>query len=113
MSMATPATAPTSAHVIEQALPYIESGLPVIATLFPPGGGHAVVCIGRQLGARPVVDTSRVMAPLGISHRVASDWVETLIIHNDNTGPLVVPCGIEAQNHWSSSSPVGMWAGCI
>jgi len=27
--------------------------------------------------------------------------------------PLVVPCGIEAQNHWSSSSPVGMWAGCI
>jgi len=28
-------------------------------------------------------------------------------------GPLVVPCGIEAQNHWSSSSPVGMWAGCI
>jgi DNA-binding protein H-NS len=29
------------------------------------------------------------------------------------SGPLVVPCGIEAQNHWSSSSPVGMWAGCI
>lgn len=84
-----PATTPTAAQVIEQALPYIESGLPVIATLFPPGGGHAVVCIGRQLGARPVADTSRVMAPLGISHRVASDWVEALIIHNDNTGPYL------------------------
>ena len=84
-----PKTTPTAAQVIEQALPYIESGLPVIATLFPPGGGHAVVCIGRQLAAAPVVNTNRVMAPLGIDHRVASDWVETLVIHNDNTGPYM------------------------
>lgn len=86
---APPGVAPTAAQVIEQAMPYIESGLPVIATLFPPSGGHAVVCIGRQLTTRPVVDTSRTMKPLGILYKMASDWVEALIIHNDNTGPYL------------------------
>lgn len=85
-----PSLAPTAAQVIEQAMPYIESGLPVIATLFPPSGGHAVVCIGRQLAAHHVVDTSRVMKALGIPYRVASDWVEALVIHNDNTGPYLL-----------------------
>lgn len=84
-----PSVKPTAAQVIEQAMPYVESGLPVIATLFSPGGGHAVVCIGRQLAAHPISDTSRVMAPLGISYRAASDWVEALVIHNDNTGPYL------------------------
>lgn len=79
----------TAAQVIEQVLPYVESGLPVIATLFPPGGGHAVVCIGRQLAAHPISDTGRVMAPLGIEYRVASAWVQALVIHNDNTGPYL------------------------
>lgn len=41
-----------------------------------------------------------------VKQRAHGRWSEIL-------GPLVVPCGIEAQNHWSSSSPVGMWAGCI
>lgn len=84
-----PLTSSSAAQVIEQAMPYIESGLPVIATLFPPGGGHAVVCIGRQLAASAVVDTARVMTPLGIRYRMASDWVEGLVIHNDNTGPYL------------------------
>lgn len=84
-----PSVVPSAAHVIEQAMPYIESGLPVIATLFPPSGGHAVVCIGRQLAALPPVDTHREVKPLGIRYRVASDWVEALVIHNDNTGPYL------------------------
>jgi hypothetical protein len=84
-----PSRTPSGAQVIEQVMPYLESGLPVIATLFPPGGGHAVVCIGRQLAAQPVGNTVRVMTPLGIEYRVASDWVEALIIHNDNTGPYM------------------------
>lgn len=79
----------TAPQVIEQVLPYIESGLPVIATLFPKSGGHAVVCIGRQISAQPAVDTSRDLRPLGIRYRVASDWVERLVIHNDNTGPYL------------------------
>ncbi|MEZ5632421.1 MAG: hypothetical protein R3F09_17155 [Burkholderiaceae bacterium] len=84
-----PNLVPSAAQVIEQAMPYIESGLPVIATLFPSSGGHAVVCIGRQLVAQPVVNTSRDVRPLGIRYRVASDWVEALVIHNDNTGPYI------------------------
>lgn len=84
-----PSKTPCAALVIEQAMPYIESGLPVIATLFPPGGGHAVVCIGRQLAAAPVLDSTREMTTLGIRHRMASDWVEALVIHNDNTGPYL------------------------
>ncbi|MCA0326398.1 MAG: hypothetical protein LCH89_12470 [Proteobacteria bacterium] len=84
-----PSMSPTAAQVIEQAAPYIESGLPVIATLFPTSGGHAVVCIGRQLVAHPAVDTTRIVTPLGIRYRPASDWVDALIIHNDNTGPYL------------------------
>lgn len=84
-----PSATPTAAQVIEQVMPYVESGLPVIVTLFPPGGGHAVVCIGRQLAVRSGLNTSRVMTPLGISYSVASDWVEALVIHNDNTGPYM------------------------
>ncbi|UXH79053.1 hypothetical protein [Roseateles amylovorans] len=86
---ALPTMIPSAAGVIEQAMPYLESGLPVIATLVPPGGGHAVVCIGRQLAAQPVSSTVRIVTPLGIAYRVASDWVEALIIHNDNTGPYM------------------------
>ncbi|WP_457328955.1 hypothetical protein [Rhizobacter sp. P5_C2] len=84
-----PGVTPTAAQVIEQAAPYIESGLPVIGTLFPRSGGHAVVCIGRQLAGRPVVDSSRTVTPLGIRCRPASDWIEALVIHNDNTGPYL------------------------
>lgn len=84
-----PTTTPSAAQIIEQALPYVESGLPVIATLFPPSGGHAVVCIGRQLSSVPVSNSTRVMTPLRISHRIASDWVEALVMHNDNTGPYM------------------------
>jgi hypothetical protein len=91
----------TAAQVIEQAMPYVESGLPVIATLFPRSGGHAVVCIGRQLTASSVVDTSRDSTPLGIRYRVASDWVEALVIHNDNTGPyLPLGSGNRASNEY-------------
>jgi hypothetical protein len=28
-------------------------------------------------------------------------------------GPLVVSCGTQQSESWSSSSPVGMWAGCV
>lgn len=84
-----PSVSPSATQVIEQAMPYIESGLPVIATLFPSGGGHAVVCIGRQLIAQPAANTGRELKTLGIRYRVASDWVEALIIHNDNTGPYL------------------------
>lgn len=59
-----PNVVPSAAQIIEQAMPYIESGLPVIATLFPPSGGHAVVCIGRQLVAQPVARTNRDVKPL-------------------------------------------------
>lgn len=96
-----PLRTPSAVQVIEQAMPYVESGLPVIATLFPPGGGHAVVCIGRQLAAAPVFDSTRVMTPLGIRYRVASDWVEALVIHNDNTGPyLPIKTGDPATNNY-------------
>lgn len=86
---APPSMLPSAAQVIEQAMPYIESGLPVIATLFPPGGGHAVVCIGRQFASSQVVDSIREMKPLGIRYRLASDWVDALVMHNDNTGPYL------------------------
>lgn len=84
-----PSLGPSAPQVIEQVMPYVESGLPVIATLFPPGGGHAVVCIGRQFAAKAAVDSTRVMGPLGIRYRLASDWVTALVMHNDNTGPYL------------------------
>ncbi len=94
-----PLSHPSAAQVIEQALPYIESGLPVIATLFPPSGGHAVVCIGRQLAPQPILNSTRIMGPLRMAYRVASDWVEALVIHNDNTGPyLPIKTGDATQN---------------
>jgi hypothetical protein len=46
-------------------------------------------------------------------HSLSAANAERPVTHLPLRGPLVVPCGIEAQNHWSSSSPVGMWAGCI
>ena len=47
------------------------------------------------------------------ARRLLSKVKDNVDVTRINQRPLVVPCGIEAQNHWSSSSPVGMWAGCI
>lgn len=84
ISTATPASA-----VLEQALPYIESGLPVIASLFPPSGGHAVVMIGRRFSKAQLVTEFHKTPPLNIQYALASDWASELAIHNDNTGPYV------------------------
>lgn len=80
---------PAASQVIEDALPYLESGLPVIATLFPDGGGHAVVCIGRKFSSTRVVTSLHKSNPLNITYSLASDWVSQLVVHNDNTGPYV------------------------
>lgn len=61
----------TPADVTAQALPYIESGLPVITVLsHPDSGGHAVLAIGLCENA-----TDKLAPPSG------------LIVHNDNQGP--------------------------
>lgn len=73
--------------VIAEAMPYIESGLPVIATLFPPGGGHAVVCIGRAFKEGPIEPRTERLK--NFEYHVASDWVDSLVMHNDNTGPYL------------------------
>jgi hypothetical protein len=60
-------------RAIEEAQPYIESGLPVVTILFHPNsGGHAVVAIGLSSGP----------ALLG-------GFPPGLIIHNDNRGPYL------------------------
>lgn len=58
---------------------------------------------------------SSVINPKGATRSAAFGRTDEYVffVMFGQAGPLVVPCGIEAQNHWSSSSPVGMWAGCI
>ncbi len=73
--------------VIEAALPYVESGLPVIATLVHQNGGHAVVCIGRSFKLGEVNPTPQRLRTY--EYNIASDWVESLVVHNDNTGPYL------------------------
>ena len=88
---------PTPAsEVLEQALPYLESGLPVIASLLPPDGGHAVVMIGRRFSNSQVVTEPHKAL---FQYALASDWASELVIHNDNTGPYIT---LKSGNHASS-----------
>jgi len=79
---------------IEEAQPYIESGLPVVTVLLhPKTGGHAVVAIG--LSPKPPIEGG---FPAG------------LIIHNDNRGPyrelpLTVP---EGSDEYSLSQTLSL-----
>jgi hypothetical protein len=60
-------------RAIEEAQPYIESGLPVVTIMYhPKTGGHAVVAIG--LSPKPPLQ---------------GGFPPGLIIHNDNRGPYV------------------------
>ncbi len=84
---------------ITEAMPYIESGLPVIATLFPPGGGHAVVCIGRSFSKELIHPKTERLK--NFEYQVASDWVDSLVMHNDNTGPyLLLESGAAKSNDY-------------
>lgn len=66
---ANPPQKANPASVINDCLPYLDSGLPVIlALMHPQHGGHAVVAIG-------VDPASTNLAP------------DSLLIHNDNQGP--------------------------
>lgn len=58
----------TAAFAASKAVPYLDSGLPVIFGLDNHNGGHAVVAIGFKASA------------------VGTDCPEVLIIHNDNSG---------------------------
>ena len=44
---------------------------------------------GRRIAAASTTDSTRKTVPLGVTYRPASDWIEALVIHNDNTGPYL------------------------
>lgn len=93
-----PGSATTSPElVLRTAGPYIESGLPVIAALETPSGGHAVVAIGqeaatKQLRADPRVvrDGAGTGAPIAVHYEPAASWCGSLTVHNDNGGPYQI-----------------------
>lgn len=69
IQLAEPPNRANADHVISQALPYLDSGLPVILGLMhPTSGGHAVVAIGVDAAHQNFLPIS-------------------LVIHNDNRGP--------------------------
>ncbi len=77
--------------VLRLAVPYIESGLPVIMGLKHSSGGHAVVAIGLQNSSQQVHDEvvthTQDDGAIQIAYTPSSAWTPALLIHNDNTGP--------------------------
>jgi len=77
--------------VLRQAVPYVESGLPVIMGLKHANGGHAVVAIGLQNSSaqqhQEVVTHTQDDGATQITYTPSSAWTSALVIHNDNTGP--------------------------
>jgi hypothetical protein len=69
--------------------PYLDSGIPVILALIPPSlEGHAVVAIGRDNGAA----ASHKLEKKGVAgnpYLPASNWLTSITVHNDNTGPYL------------------------
>lgn len=80
-----------SQAVLCEALPYIESGLPVITALMSQHGGHAVVAIGRSVEPHQVVDYRRRYRDGSITFEFlpSASFVSALVIHNDNSGPYL------------------------
>ncbi len=76
--------------------PYIESGIPVLLTLFPkPNEGHAVLLIGHGWGKEDLIKIEQPKNwPSQNKLFDSASWIEPLFIHNDNTGPYVaLPIG--------------------
>jgi hypothetical protein len=77
--------------VLRQAVPYVESGLPVIMGLKHASGGHAVVAIGLQNSSaqqhQEAVTHTQDDGATQITYTPSSAWTSALVIHNDNTGP--------------------------
>lgn len=75
----------------EALYPYVESGIPALLALFPPGGeGHAVLSIGHNWDEDPSIDDSDKIDSVGrIRMFDASLWTSSYVIHNDNTGPYM------------------------
>ena len=77
--------------VLRRAVPYVESGLPVIIGLAHPNGGHAVVAIGVQNSSAQVHDETvshtQDEGKTTIIYTPSSAWTSALVIHNDNSGP--------------------------
>lgn len=84
-----------SDHALRQAkaalYPYVESGIPALLALFPPGqGGHAVLSIGHNWDENPSDEDLYEIEPIGaIRIFDASSWTSSYVIHNDNTGPYM------------------------
>jgi hypothetical protein len=76
-----------ASDVLDKALPYVESGLPVILALSRGTSGHAIVAVGVHAQQHRLRDLSH--STLSIDYSTASDWAFSLIVHNDNTGPYV------------------------
>ncbi len=79
--------------VLQRAVPYVESGLPVIMGLKHNSGGHAVVAIGvqnssKQLSNETVTHTQDA-GKTKIVYTPSSAWTAALVIHNDNSGPYL------------------------
>lgn len=70
---------------------YIESEIPVLLALHPPGGGHAVAAIGHSWNPAPTdvetvfISFAKNGALMTVKHAIS--WVPEFIVHNDNAGP--------------------------
>ncbi|HEY0974637.1 MAG TPA: hypothetical protein VGE57_09100 [Solimonas sp.] len=73
--------------------PYLESRIPVLLILMPPQGiGHAVLAIGHGWKSSLARDTGCeivVHDGLSITTHDSANWIEPLIVHNDNSGPYL------------------------
>jgi hypothetical protein len=70
--------------------PYVDSGLPVILTLFREDKsheGHAVLAVGHKNVRHREVLRNRTTA--GVEYAIAAHWTESFVIHNDNSGPYL------------------------
>lgn len=86
-----PEVPPTANEVLRQAVPYLDSGLPVIMVLFAPDGGHAVIALGQTAQSVRLQPVNNITTMYGttFSHASPSDWADGLVIHNDNSGPYL------------------------
>ena len=71
--------------------PYVESGIPALLALFPPGReGHAILAIGHNWDENPPSEELHELESIGgIRIFDASSWTSSYVVHNDNTGPYM------------------------